>query len=56
VQRRRLSQRRTARQREQGCQRHARHSKVLREGAGVTLIGLAIGIVVAWWTGRLVAG
>jgi putative ABC transport system permease protein len=29
---------------------------VLREGAGVAAIGLAIGIVVAWWTGRLVAG
>jgi putative ABC transport system permease protein len=31
-------------------------AKVVREGAGVALIGLAIGIVVAWWTGRLVAG
>jgi putative ABC transport system permease protein len=31
-------------------------AKVLRESAGVALIGLAIGIVVAWWTGRLVAG
>ena len=30
--------------------------KILREGAGVALIGLVIGIVVAWWTGRLVAG
>jgi len=29
---------------------------VVREGTGVALIGLAIGIVVAWWTGRLVAG
>lgn len=31
-------------------------AKVLRESAGVAAIGLAIGIVVAWWTGRLVAG
>ena len=29
---------------------------VVREGTGVALIGMAIGIVVAWWTGRLVAG
>ena len=31
-------------------------SQVVREGTGVALIGLAIGLVVAWWTGRLVAG
>lgn len=31
-------------------------AKVLREGAVVAVIGSAIGIVVAWWTGRLVAG
>jgi len=31
-------------------------TKVLREGTAVALIGLAIGIVVAWWTGQLVAG
>ncbi len=29
---------------------------VLREGTGVALIGLLIGLAVAWWTGRLVAG
>jgi ABC-type antimicrobial peptide transport system permease subunit len=31
-------------------------TKVLGESVGVALIGLAIGVVVAWWTGRLVAG
>lgn len=31
-------------------------AKVLREGASVTLIGLAIGTVVAWWTGRVIGG
>ena len=31
-------------------------AKVLREGAGATLAGLAIGVVVAWWTGRLIGG
>jgi putative ABC transport system permease protein len=31
-------------------------ASVLREGTAVALIGLLIGIVVAWWTGRLVAG
>src|SRR3954468_4958919 len=27
-------------------------AKVLREGAGVAVVGLAIGTVAAWWTGR----
>ncbi len=31
-------------------------AKVVGEGAGVALLGLAIGAGVAWWTGRLVAG
>jgi putative ABC transport system permease protein len=31
-------------------------AKVLREGAGVALIGVVVGVVIAWWTGRLVAG
>ncbi len=31
-------------------------AKVLREGVAVAAVGLAIGVVVAWWTGRLVAG
>jgi ABC-type antimicrobial peptide transport system permease subunit len=31
-------------------------AKVLREGSGFALIGVVVGIVVAWWTGRLVAG
>ena len=31
-------------------------TKLLRESVGVALIGMAIGVVVAWWTGRLVAG
>ncbi|HEY2431615.1 MAG TPA: ADOP family duplicated permease [Vicinamibacterales bacterium] len=30
--------------------------RVMREGAGVASIGLAVGVGVAWWTGRLVAG
>ena len=31
-------------------------ANVVRDGTAVAAIGLAIGIVVAWWTGRLVAG
>lgn len=31
-------------------------AKVLREAAAVASIGVSIGVVVAWWTGRLVAG
>jgi putative ABC transport system permease protein len=31
-------------------------ARIMREGAGVAMIGLAIGVVVAWWTGRLIAG
>ena len=31
-------------------------ARILRESAGVAVIGLGIGVVVAWWTGRLVAG
>jgi ABC-type antimicrobial peptide transport system permease subunit len=31
-------------------------AKVVGEGAGVALIGLGIGVGIAWWTGRLVAG
>ncbi len=31
-------------------------ANVLGEGAGVALVGLAIGVGGAWWTGRLVAG
>jgi putative ABC transport system permease protein len=29
---------------------------VMRDGAGIAAVGVAIGIGVAWWTGRLVAG
>lgn len=39
-----------------GATQHQILAAVMRDGTGIAAVGVAIGIGIAWWTGRLVAG